>query len=332
MDYFKLFRIRTRALLEFYSREEKTLLVSFCVMVLLTLSFLSFWSVPNNFEKTSTIRIEKGSGLSTTANLLENENYIRSAFWFKVFVVLSGGSHTIIAGDYYFTHGENIFDVLSRVTSGDYQLIATKITIPEGLSVFQVADILKSKLTLFDAKKFVMEAPEGYLFPDTYFFLPNATPETVITRMKENFEAKIAPLLPEIVSSGRSVEETITMASIIEEETKKDSDRPIVSGVLWKRISIGMPLQVDATFSYVNGKQTYTLTKADLFDESPYNTYRNKGLPPTPIASPGIESIIAAIHPAQTNYLYFLSDLKGNMYYAKDFAGHQKNRELYLRK
>jgi UPF0755 protein len=93
-----------------------------------------------------------------------------------------------------------------------------------------------------------------------------------------------------------------------------------------------MPLQVDATFSYVNGKNTYTLSRADLKDDSPYNTYTNKGLPPGPIANPGIEAIEAALYPEKTDYLYFLSDLRGKMYYAKNFDGHQRNRELYLRK
>ncbi len=332
MDYFKLISINSKAFLEYYSKKEKTLMGLFGVSVFLCFFFLSYLSVPNDFNRFSTVRIEKGSGLSTVGQTLEDRQYIRSAFWFKVFVVLSGNTNRIIAGDYYFDHGENTFEIISRIRNGKYNLVAVRVTIPEGLNVFQTADILKTKLTLFDAKLFALTAPEGYLFPDTYFFMPNDTPQDVSNRMQDNFNAKIASLDAEIKASGKSLAEIITMASIIEEETKDDADRPIVSGVLWKRISIGMPLQVDATFSYVNGKQTYTLTRADLFDESPYNTYRNKGLPPTPIVSPGLESIIAAIHPTKTDYLYFLSDLSGKMYYAKDFEGHQRNRELYLRK
>jgi UPF0755 protein len=120
------------------------------------------------------------------------------------------------------------------------------------------------------------------------------------------------------------------MASIIERETRTAEDRRLVSGILWKRISIGMPLQVDATFEYYTKYNTYTVTKQVMREDSPYNTYTNKGLPPTPIANPGLDSIIAALKPTASPYLYYLTGRDGKMYYATDFAGHKKNRRLYL--
>jgi len=127
-----------------------------------------------------------------------------------------------------------------------------------------------------------------------------------------------------------TLHEVLTMASIIEKEVRTPEDMKLVSGVLWKRIEVGMPLQVDAPFIYYNGKNSYTLTKEDLSDDHEYNTYKNKGLPPTAITNPGLDSIRAAITPTNTEYLYFLSDKSGNMYYAKNFEGHKRNRELYL--
>jgi len=314
------------------SLKEK-LLVFFLVSSLFTGIFLiGPMSAPASFVPSTTIRIEKGAGLSGAAQLLKDHHYIRSPFLFKMFVVLSGRSRSVIAGDYYFDHKENSLTVANRVTAGDYDLVEIKVTIPEGLSASQTADILKEKFSLFKSEEFVQSAPEGYLFPDTYFFFPNVSTADVIEVMNTNFNRKIKPLRDEIASSSKNFADIIIMASIVEEEAKVDSDRPIVAGILWNRLSIDMPLQVDASFSYVNGKNTYTLTKSDLKDDSPYNTYLYKGLPPTPIASPSIKSIEAALRPTKTDYLYFLSDLAGNMYYAKDFDGHQRNREKYLRK
>lgn len=320
------------AIARYYSARELVLYLGFAVATLVTFFSLVFWSVPNNFPKETTIRIEKGSGVSSTADFLHERNVIHSKFWFKTVAVLSGNSKNIIAGDYYFKSGQNVFTVISRISRGEYDLVPLRITVPEGLTVFQTADLMAQKLVFFDKRQFALDAPEGYLFPDTYFFMPNATHTEVIEKMKVNFDEKLTGFTEEINGSGRSFGDIIIMASIIEKEALFDKDREIVSGVLWNRINIEMPLQVDAAFSYVNGKHTYTLTKEDLFDESPYNTYRNKGLPPTAIANPGIDSIVAALRPAKTPYYYFLSDLSGNMYYAEDFEGHQRNRERYLRK
>jgi UPF0755 protein len=315
------------------SSSQKKMLFFFVILIFFSsLLLIKIASAPNSFPSSSTIRIEKGKGLSQTALVLQQEGYIRSSFLFKVFVALSGRAHTIIAGDYYFDKKENGFVIARRLTEGDYKLVEIKVTIPEGLTVFQIADVLKSKFSLFNPAEFITNAKEGYLFPDTYFFFPNVNSADVISKMTNNFDVKLAPYEAEIASSSRSFADIIIMASIIEEEAQADEDRPIVAGILWNRLSIDMPLQVDATFSYVNGKNTYTLTRADLKEDSPYNTYLYKGLPPTPIANPSIKSIEAALRPTETEYLYFLSDLSGKMYYAKDFDGHQINRENYLRR
>ena len=219
---------------------------------------------------------------------------------------------------------------------GKFGLIAKKITIPEGTSSYEIAEILERELPAFNAKDFINEVEdnkyEGYLFPDTYFLTPNTKSSEVIFMMRENFARQIQEYQGDILKSQKMLSDIVIMASIIEEEANGTLEsKRVVSGILWKRLRLEMPLQVDAPFAYYNGKNSYTLTKEDLADDHEYNTYVNKGLTPTAITNPSIDSLRAAIAPTQTAYLYFLSDKKGNMYYAKTFEGHKKNRELYLR-
>lgn len=330
----KHFFVRAPDLLWHKRKPKERVLVVFCACLIIFLFLeLIFWAPPSNFPTLTTIAIPKGTTLGGTADKLLAGGYIRSEFSFKVFVFLFGGSRAVTAGDYFFENPQSVIPIAWRMVHGSYGLKVLRVTIPEGTTIFQVADIFKKRFSLFDAKVFLEQAKEGYMFPDTYFFLPNVTAEDVISRMTENFNEQTHSLQADMLLSGHSLNDIVTMASIIEEEANDLEAQKIISGILWKRISIKMPLQVDATFAYyVNGKNSYTLSKTDLKTDSPYNTYTNKGLPPGPISSPGIQALKAAISPIKTDYLYFLSDLKGKMYYAKDFAGHQKNRELYLRR
>ncbi|MCX6701950.1 MAG: endolytic transglycosylase MltG [Candidatus Zambryskibacteria bacterium] len=170
---------------------------------------------------------------------------------------------------------------------------------------------------------------EGYLFPDTYFISKTAKSMDVINMMKENFEVKINSVSG-IATSTHKLKDIIIMASILEGEALP-KDRNIVAGILWKRLEMGMPLQVDSTFAYINGKNTYELTLDDLKIDSPYNTYKYRGLPPGPISNPGLEAIISAINPIKTKYLYFLTEKDGTIHYAKTFEEHKRNKELYLK-
>jgi UPF0755 protein len=185
------------------------------------------------------------------------------------------------------------------------------VTIPEGFDLHQIGDAFASKLANFNKTQFLLKAKskEGYLFPDTYFFLNNDDEMEVIKSMNDNFEKKIASLSPEIISSGKSEKDIIVMASIIEREAKGEIDRGFISGILWKRIKIGLPLQVDAT----------------------PETYKTKGLPENPIANAGLEAIKAALHPQSSPYLYYLHDKNGKVHYAKNFAEHQSNIKKYLK-
>ena len=183
-------------------------------------------------------------------------------------------------------------------------------TIPEGFSNLEAADVFTGKLVNFDKEKFLLLAreKEGYLFPVTSFFFPHDDHEDALRLMSANYHLKVDPVLPAILESGKTEKEIITMASIVEGEAKGDTDRGFISGILWKRIELGIALQADAA----------------------PETYKTKGLPKNPIGNPGMKAIQAALYPESSPYLYYLHDSKGNIYYAKNFTEHQINIKKYL--
>jgi UPF0755 protein len=275
--------------------------------------------------------VRKGESLSVIALELERKNFIRSQFVFKSIVrtiLLSGND--AVAGYYLFEKPISTLEVARRIVKGDFKTHPIRVTIPEGATIFQISNILKKYLPLFDEKVFADLAKEGYIFPDTYHFNPDTTAEDVIRATRNTFDKKIESLRYEIAASKKSLDDIIKMASILETEANVLEDRRIISGILWKRLDIDMPLQVDVTFRYINGKNSYELSTDDLAIDSPYNTYKYTGLPPTPIGNPSVEAIEAALFPTDTKYLYFLSDRSNNTYYAETFDGHVINKKKYL--
>lgn len=321
----------------FLSKHIFKIFTFFIIIFSFYISFYIFsWRSPRPFPNHALVSIERGETLSVVARSFREQGIIRSAFWLKTFVFITGGERRIVAGDYFFPKPISIFGIVNILHKGDFGLIAEKITIHEGLSSFEIADLLEQRLFKFNRDNFINEVKdndyEGYLFPDTYFFPPNIKAGDVILTMRENFARQIKDYEEDILKSEKSLNDIIIIASIIENEANGNIEsKRIISGILWKRLKLKMSLQVDAPFKYYNGKHSYTLTKEDLKEDHPYNTYINKGLPPTAIGNPGIDSIRAAIAPTNTDYLFFMSDKSGNMYYARDFDGHQANRELYLR-
>lgn len=308
---------------------------SFLLVFILVFAFffyVFFWSPPSNFPEGAIVTIEKGATLSETAELLQEQHIVRSIFWFKVFAVLFGGDNYVFAGDYFFKKPSTIFSVARRITADEHGLEPVSITVFEGQNIFEIADLFEKKFGKFNKEKFLEIATEGYLFPDTYLFLPNVEAAEVIAVMKKNFSEKITELSQEIEDFGKPLEDIIKMASIVEKEARNMNTRRTIAGVLWNRLSIDMPLQVDVSFAYINGKNSFELTTEDLTIDSLYNSYKYKGLPPTPIANPGLSAIQATVTPIETPYLYFLSDKEGVMHYARTFEGHKQNKRLYLGK
>lgn len=305
--------------------------VRFFVLGVLFVLFVWGISPPAAFPTYTIITVPEGSGLYTVGQNLEKEGVIRSPFWFRTIAILLGGERRIKAGQYYLDKPEGVAKMAWRVVTGDTKIESAKITIPEGFTVAKISKLFDGRFSFFDNKVFEAEAPEGYLFPDTYFIPVTATASTTIKLLKDNFVRKIFDLMPEIERSKKSLEDIVIMASILEGEANTPKDREIVSGILWKRIAMGMPLQVDASFSYINGKTSAELTLDDLKIDSPFNTYLYKGLPPSPISNPGIESLHAALRPATSTHLYFLTGNDGKMYYSRTFEEHVANKQKHIR-
>ena len=305
----------------------------FVIIFLSLISYLYFYKPPKDFPVGEIISIPMGETLQDIADRLYIDNVISHKFVFSSHVILLGGEKRVIAGDYLLDRREGPASLAYRFVHGQFRLEPRKITVPEGWNVFQIAETLEKNLVDFNKSEFLRKAKleEGYLFPDTYFISPVASPEVILEMMKENFEKKVLNM-EEVKKSPHTLKEILTMASIVELEASTTESRRIVSGILWKRLSLGMPLQVDAAFSYINGKGTFELSAADLKIDSPYNTYKYAGLPPTPIGNPGLVAILASVNPVQTDYLYFLSGKDGAMHYAKTLEEHAGNRIRYLGK
>ncbi len=320
------------------SRKNKIIAI-IAAIFLLGLAYHQFVSAPTGAEgrenTDKVISISSGEGLSAAADQLQTVQAVRSEFVFKSLMVLFGGSHGLQAGDYYFAKPENAIHIAWRLTHHSYDLVQVRVTIPEGLNVNEIAAILEAQpnLTHFNNADFLKIATpyEGYLFPDTYYLMPNMTAQDIVDDMLANYKTRIKTLQPDIAAFGKPIGDVIKMASILEEEARTDESRETIAGILWKRLAQGIPLQVDSAFVFVDGKRaSKDLTSSDLAIQSPFNTYIHKGLPPTPISNPGLDSIRDAVHPIATKYYYYLSDAQGNMHYAVTLEEHDTNKAEYL--
>ena len=300
--------------------------------IFILLSYIFFVRPPENFPIGELIEVPKGQSLRDVAQKFEEEGVVRSGFALRTLVRLTGGERSVHAGDYLFKEPPNLFRVACALVLGAYGLEPVRIRILEGATVEEMAILFDRQFQRFDADNFLTEREknEGYLFPDTYFFLPNATEDTIIEAMRQNFDEQTVILRKDIASSTRSLSDIVIMASLIEREARNSIDRRKISGVLWNRIAKGMPLQVDVAFLYTLGKYTFQLTNEDLQTDSPYNTYTRKGLPPTPIGSPSLDSLEAAFRPTKSEYLYFLADHSGVTHYCKTYSCHMANKARYF--
>jgi UPF0755 protein len=250
---------------------------------------------------------------------------------FRVLARIGHADEEVRAGAYAFAPHETQAEILNQLRSGGAQ-IATWVTIPEGFTAAQIAQRLQDegigRAAAFDR---AFHGHEGYLFPSTYLVPLAATPDQV-TRMLTDQFAKELP--PDAAQRARALHVTlaqaVTVASLVEREAKIESDRPVIAGVIYNRLRLGMPLQVDATIEYALPEHKSELSLHDLQIDSPYNTYQHAGLPPTPIANPGQPSLLAALHPAKTDDLYYVYCGNGHHVFAKTLAEHQANVERCL--
>lgn len=287
---------------------------------------------PSDFVPGTTVTISKDSTLGVAADRLAEAHVVKSARAYKASAVLLGRSRSLQAGTYVFDEPQSVIRVAYRTTHGIQGRTRVKVTIPEGSDADDIAWIMLKAIPGFDAPGFLSLAREheGMLFPDTYFFYEHASPAEVVDALRSLYEQKVAGLRGNIVASGHSERELIVMASILEREAATETDRRMVADILWRRLEEGMPLQVDAPFWHIFRKGTKDLTSDDLKIDSPYNTYRYRGLPPAPISNPGLEAIMDALEPTPNSYVYYLSDMEGNMHYASTLEEHAENKRKYL--
>jgi UPF0755 protein len=296
---------------EILLRYKKAIFYALGVIIFLSLFYFFLLSAPSDFPSGAIERIDPGMSLRDISFVLKKDEIIRSRVAFEFFITILGGEKHIISADYLFENKVPVWQVALRIAGGLHRMAPVSVTIPEGFNLNQIGDTFASRLINFNETQFLVKAKplEGYLFPDTYFFLSDANEDNVIKSMNSNFEKKIIPILPEITQAGKNEQDVIIMASIIEREAKGDADRGIISGILWKRIKIGMPLEID----------------------SAPETYKTKGLPENPVGNPGLKAIEAAINPQTSPYLYYLHDKNGNIHYAETFAEHEANIKKYLK-
>lgn len=286
------------------------------------------------------VQIKPGSSGRQIARELENSGVIRSRWAFLALHYLEG-REPLKAGEYLFRDPANAFAIYDRLVRGD--VYTTTVVIPEGFNIFDIADALETaKLTshqqfLVAVRETALIADidpqarslEGYLFPDTYRFSRTQTPHDIAAEMVKRFrkEAQSLGLI-----GNPELRRIVTMASIVEKETALDSERSLVAGVFYHRLENGIGLATDPSVIYASllvGKFDGVIRQSDLALDSPYNTYRRAGLPPGPIANPGRESLQAALHPAKTEYLYFVANNKGGHNFAKTMDEHNRNVANY---
>ena len=295
------------------------------------------------------VDIPRGSSQRSIARILADQGVVRSRWIFEALCRRHPG-HALEAGEYFFDHAVTPFQVYDALANG--RVYVRELLIPEGYSMFDIADLVaREGFTTRDDFLAAASDPtavrdlaphavslEGFLFPATYEFPRHPTGQEMTAAMVKRFREEWA-ILPAQGENGRdpslSVAQTVTLASLVERETPKRDERPLVAGVFSNRLRQGIPLQCDPTVVYaleLAGKYSGTLDAANLRVESPFNTYRHAGLPPGPIANPGDASLRAARAPEETPYFYFVADTEGGHFFSKTLAEHNRNVTLYRRR
>ncbi len=304
-----------------------------------------------NEEKKVVVNIPSGSGTDSIADILSDAKLIKNKLVFKINVKMSGKASQFKAGEYQFDQSYTNGEIIDDIAAGKIYHSGPKVTVKEGATSIEIIDeLVKKNLGTKENYEKLINNPdefrdkyeflkdknikslEGFLYPSTYFCTEGESEREVISRMLNKFDEmykyKIKPEMDK--HKDLNFYDVMKMASIIEKEAVVDKDRPLISSVFYNRLAKDMPLQSDATIQYAFKERKKVVTYEDLKIESPYNSYKYKGLPPTPIANPSWKSIEAAINPAKTDYLYFVAKTDGGENnYAKTYEEHLKNEKRY---
>lgn len=319
----------------FFKQNWPWLLIGFLALLLLSLLFIiwQFSKPAKNFPTGEVVVVPRGLTAIEITNLLEENHVVRSSTFLYLVLLWRHDPSGVQAGTFLFQEPLSVFKIADRITSpGDTKNLVS-LTLPEGFTLSEYAEISAKVLPDFSTEQFLKETDglEGMLFPDTYFVPVDFTTEEIVTLLKDTYEQKISSLRDEINKTNFSEYEILILASLIEREANTEESMRIVSGILQNRLDEGMRLQVDASLEYILNRPLHTLTAEDLEIDSSYNTYLYNGLPPTPIGNPGLQSIRAVLDPIESQYFFYITDKDGNFYYSKTFDEHQDNIAKYLR-
>lgn len=311
------------------------------VMGILLYTFFS----PNYYKTEGPVQFEIQSGetLTDVINTLYDYEIIPSKRNMRIAAFVYGADRKIKAGRYKIPNGLSYVSLLDLLIKGEREIPAL-VVLPEGLTINQMAGILSKSLAV-DSSSFVKlcnekklldslgikaNSLEGYLIPDSYYFYYNTPPGEIISKLRREFEQLLVDSVKQKINDlGYSLHEVLTMASIVEGETNKIDEFPLIAGVYYNRLKAGMKLQADPTVQYVLRSRWRRLLNRDLMIDSPYNTYIYYGLPPGPINCPGRDAILAAIYPARHNYLYFVADGNGGHVFSSNYNNHLKAVQKY---
>lgn len=330
-----------RSIIKFMSRKNKKKrpLISFALLFIATvffslLAYFKFITRPINLKSSEekVIVIKRGATISQIGNTLEEQNLIYSTTAFKIVVYRDNLTKKIQAGSFRLSPSQSTQDIALSLTKGR---LDQWLTIPEGYRNEEIAEEIEEVFQI-PAQDFLSTAKglQGMLFPDTYLIPLDATADQIINIMLSNYQDKTENYRSSITNSNLTEEEILSLAAIVERETLSDQEKSIVAGILLKRLANNWPLQVDASLQYIIGEKGEWWPIPTIFDKeisSPYNTYKNLGLTPTPIANSGIASIKAVINSRESDYWYYLHDSNGKIHYAEDLDQHNENIRKYIR-
>ena len=330
----------------FLRQKKRGLAMALAFLVLPPAVLLLYAMSPAGGDTVQVVEIPKGASFSRAVDLLEAEGLVRQRQLFYAVALLKNAARHIKAGEYEFSGALSPLEILEKLTRGD--VIGYTITVPEGYTVRQILDrLLENKLV--DEKEFLRlnadraflsslrisgGSLEGYLFPETYRLDRSMGTRAVIRAMVDQFWHRLTPEMTRRAGErGLEIHELVTLASIIEKETGLKAEMPLISAVFHNRLRQRMPLQSDPTVIYGIENFDGNLRKPDLLKKTPYNTYLIPGLPPGPIASPGTDALNAALHPAEVDYLYFVSKNDGSHHFSNHLSQHNAAVAAYqLRK
>ncbi len=330
------------------------IVVAFIVIVGLTAA-AAFWYVhhtiysPQGTGVAVVVDITTGEGSVGISQKLQDNGVVKNAWIFRLYLYQTKLLNRLQAGSYELSPQLTMPEIAKILTGGDSITTDKTVTLREGLRRQQVADLL-AQSNIVDAQSFMDatadaskwdypflsavpagQSLEGYLFPDTYRFAKDATANDIVKRMLDNFGKKTAAIYSEAQAAGSDFHDVVTLASIVEKEVSVASEQGLVAGVFQNRLAVGMPLQSDVTINFAMGDDKVEHSIAETQIDNPYNTYKYKGLPPGPIASPGLSALDAALHPTKSDYYYFLSTKTGEMIFSKTLDQHNAAKRKYLK-